>query len=75
MPLIVVVWIFSYPKLVKQQTEEVAHEIQSQTESNYKKQLGWLWIPINILAVFDNLVKDGLTLLPILAIFGTSVEV
>ena len=101
LPLIAVAWIFSYPKLVKQKTEEDAHEIQLPTELNHKKKLGWLWIPIIILAVFavfDNLVKDGLTtwvpmilketyalpdyvsilltmLLPILAIFGTSVAV
>lgn len=101
LPLIALLWIFSYPKLVKQKTEEVAHEMQSQTELSHKKKLGWLWIPIIIIAVFavfDNLVKDGLTtwvpmilketyalpdyvsilltmLLPILAIFGTSVAV
>lgn len=101
LPLIALLWIVSYPKLVKQKTEEDAHEMQLPTELNHKKKLGWLWIPIIILAVFavfDNLVKDGLTtwvpmilketyalpdyvsilltmLLPILAIFGTSVAV
>ena len=101
LPLIALLWIFSYPKLVKQKTEEEAHEMQLSTELSHKKKLGWLWIPISILAVFavlDNLVKDGLTtwvpmilketyalpdyvsilltmLLPILAIFGTSVAV
>ncbi len=101
LPLIALLWIFSYPKLVKQKTEEEAHEMQLSTELSHKKKLGWLWISISILAVFaifDNLVKDGLTtwvpmilketyalpdyvsilltmLLPILAIFGTSVAV
>ena len=101
LPLIALLWIFSYSKLVKQKTEEEAHEMQLSTELSHKKKLGWLWIPIGILAVFavfDNLVKDGLTtwvpmilketyalpdyvsilltmLLPILAIFGTSVAV
>lgn len=101
LPLIALLWIFSYPKLVKQKTEEEAHEMQLSTELSHKKKLGWLWIPISILAVFavfDNLIKDGLTtwvpmilketyalpdyvsilltmLLPILAIFGTSVAV
>ena len=101
LPLIALLWIFSYPKLVKQKTEEEAHEMQLSTELIHKKKLGWLWISISILAVFavfDNLVKDGLTtwvpmilketyalpdyvsilltmLLPILAIFGTSVAV
>ena len=101
LPLIALLWIFSYPKLVKQKTEEVLHEMQLSTGLSHKKKLGWLWIPISILAVFavfGNLVKDGLTtwvpmilketyalpdyvsilltmLLPILAIFGTSVAV
>jgi OPA family glycerol-3-phosphate transporter-like MFS transporter len=101
LPLIALLWIFSYSKLVKQKTEEAASEIQLQTELNHKKKRGWLWIPICILAVFavfNNLVKDGLTtwvpmilketyalpdyvsilltmLLPILAIFGTSIAV
>ena len=43
---------------------EGAQEIQVQTGLTEKKKLGWLWLPIGILAVFavcDNLVKDGLT--------------
>ncbi len=101
LPVIAVLWIFAYPKLVKKREKTGKQEIQVQTGLNSKKQLGWLWFPIGILAifaVFDNLVKDGLTtwvpmilkesyglpdyisilltmLLPILAIFGTSVAV
>ena len=101
LPCIALLWIVSYPKLVRQKREDAAHEMQPQTELDHKKKLGWLWVPIIIIAVFavfDNLVKDGLTtwvpmilketyalpdyvsilltmLLPILAIFGTSVAV
>lgn len=101
LPCIALLWIISYPKLVKQKAEEEAQEMPLQTELGHKKKLGWLWVPISVLAVFaifDNLVKDGLTtwvpmilketyslpdyvsilltmLLPILAIFGTSVAV
>ena len=101
LPSIALLWIVSYPKLVKKRAEAVADEAQVQIKAGEKKQLGWLWIPIIILAVyavFNNLVKDGLTtwvpmilketyalpdyisilltmLLPILAIFGTSVAV
>ena len=52
LPLIAVAWIFSYPRLVKQKTEEETHEMQLQVELSHKKKLGWLWIPISILAVY-----------------------
>ena len=101
LPSIAVLWMLSYPILVKRKAENTTDELQPKTISTEKKRLGWLWLPISILAVFavfDNLVKDGLTtwvpmilketyslpdyisilltmLLPILAIFGTSVAV
>ncbi len=104
LPSIAVLWMISYPKLVKKQAQAVdASEKQplAQGAQREKTKLGWLWVPIIALAFFavvDNLVKDGLTawvpdileneyslpdyvsilltmLLPILAIFGTSVAV
>ncbi len=101
LPFIAVLWIFSYPKLVKEKGEikEGAYQLQAKVKKENK--IGWLWLSIVMLAVFavlDNLVKDGLTtwvpmilketyalpdyisilltmLLPVLAIFGTSVAV
>ncbi|MBQ8374074.1 MAG: MFS transporter [Clostridia bacterium] len=101
LPLIAVLWILAYPKLVKGKTEIVEEAVQVSNESPTKSKIGGLWISIIVLAFFavvNNLVKDGLTtwvpmilketyslpdfvsilltlLLPVLAIFGTSVAV
>ena len=68
LPLIAAIWIFSYPKLVKKQEgkqeEKQECEGQVRVETKDKPKLGWLWICIILLAifaVFDNLIKDGLT--------------
>lgn len=63
LPAIAILWMFSYPKLAKQKSTECLTEAQSQEEKGASR-LGFLWLPIIILAVyavFDNLVKDGLT--------------
>ena len=63
LPAIAILWMFSYPKLAKQKSTECLTEAQSQEEKS-ASGLGFLWFPIIILAVyavFDNLVKDGLT--------------
>jgi len=101
LPLIAVLWLLLYPKLTKRNSETYDTDQQDQTDSIEKNKLGWLWVPICIMALFavcDNLVKDGLTtwvpmilkeeyslpdyvsilltmILPILAIFGTTVAV
>ena len=64
LPLIAMIWMSSYPKLVKTQVETEAGGAQTQEKIEKKAGLGWLWVPIIIFAVFavfDNLVKDGLT--------------
>jgi OPA family glycerol-3-phosphate transporter-like MFS transporter len=97
LPLIALLWIFAYPRLVKTKKELSLQPISEER----KGKLTGLWIPIFLLAFFavvDNLTKDGLTtwvpmilkemyglpdyvsilltmLLPILAIFGTTVAV
>ena len=97
LPLIALLWIFAYPRLVKTKKELSLQPISEER----KGKLTGLWIPILLLAFFavvDNLTKDGLTtwvpmilketyglpdyvsilltmLLPILAIFGTTVAV
>ena len=99
LPLIAVIWLFAYPKLVKAQEEQSDEMVQNTILKN--KQNNIFWVSVCILALFavvDNLVKDGLTtwvpmilkeiyvlpdyisilltmILPILAIFGTSVAV
>lgn len=101
LPLIAVLWLLLYPKLTKRNSETYDTDQQDQTDSIEKNKLGWLWVPICIMAAFavcNNLVKDGLTtwvpmilkeeyslpdyvsilltmILPILAIFGTTVAV
>lgn len=104
LPSIAGLWMFSYPKLVKNQSQAAdaaGQQPLEQGQPREKAKLGWLWMPIIALgffAVVDNLVKDGLTswvpvilkekyslpdsisilltmLLPILAIFGTTVAV
>ena len=64
LPLISLVWIFVYPKLVKPKEENAQTTERVRGVLPQKKKLGGLWIPICILAFFaviDNLVKDGLT--------------
>ena len=73
LPSIAGLWMISYPKLVKKQTEASVEATQvqaqktqkaSKTAKGGKARLGWLWMPIIALAFFavvDNLVKDGLT--------------
>jgi OPA family glycerol-3-phosphate transporter-like MFS transporter len=99
LPLIAVIWLFAYPKLVKAQEEQSDEMVQNIILKN--KQNNIFWVSVCILALFaviDNLVKDGLTIwvpmilkeiyvlpdyisilltmvLPMLAIFGTSVAV
>lgn len=99
LPLIAVIWLFAYPKLVKAQEEQSDEMVQNTILKN--KQNNIFWVSVCILALFaviDNLVKDGLTIwvpmilkeiyvlpdyisilltmvLPMLAIFGTSVAV
>ena len=101
LPVIALVWVFFYPKLVKTKTETDGETNVLRQKQPQKKVVGSLWVPIAILALFavvNNLVKDGLTtwvpmilkdayalpdyvsilltmLLPVLAIFGTSVAV
>ena len=99
LPLIAVIWFFSYPKLTKKQNtriENYSREVMTKSHQNSA-----FWISACVLAfyaVVDNLVKDGLitwipmilkeiyvlpdyvsilltTILPILAIFGTSVAI
>ena len=99
LPLIAVIWFFSYPKLTKKDnapTENYSREVMTKSHLN-----SVFWISVCVLAfyaVVDNLVKDGLItwipmilkeiyvlpdyvsilltmILPILAIFGTSVAI
>lgn len=99
LPLIAVIWLFVYPKLVKAQEKQSNEMVQNTILKNKKNNI--FWVSVCILALFavvDNLVKDGLTtwvpmilkeiyvlpdyisilltmILPILAIFGTSITV
>lgn len=99
LPLIAVIWLFVYPKLVKAQEKQSNEMVQNTILKNKKNHI--FWVSVCILALFavvDNLVKDGLTtwvpmilkeiyvlpdyisilltmILPILAIFGTSITV
>ena len=99
LPLIAVIWLFVYPKLVKAQEKQSNEMVQNTILKNKKNNI--FWVSVCILALFavvDNLVKDGLTtwvpmilkeiyvlpdyisilltmVLPMLAIFGTSVAV
>lgn len=61
LPSISLLWLFSYPKLVKgKEVEEVVVE----TAIKKRAEMKGLWIPIIILAFFavaNNVVKDGLT--------------
>jgi len=99
LPLIAVIWFFSYPKLTKKENgpiENYSREVMIKSHQNSA-----FWILVCVLAfyaVVDNLVKDGLItwipmilkeiyvlpdyvsilltmILPILAIFGTSVAI
>ena len=99
LPLIAVIWFFSYPKLTKKDNapaENYSREVMTKSHLN-----SVFWISVCVLAfyaVVDNLVKDGLItwipmilkeiyvlpdyvsilltmILPILAIFGTSVAI
>jgi OPA family glycerol-3-phosphate transporter-like MFS transporter len=100
LPLIAIIWLISYPKLIQEKVE-ISQEIEQENKVKQSSKIGVLWIPIIVLALFaivDNFVKDGLTtwvpmilkemyslpdyvsilltiVLPILAIFGTSVAV
>ena len=65
LPLIAVVWLFSYPKLVTIKVikgEEEGGKVRD--ESSKTPLMQGLWLAIVILAFFaivDNLIKDGLT--------------
>ena len=66
LPLIALIWIFSFPKLVrtKVETNEVSTSLQERDAMQKQPQGRGLWFAIVILAFFaivDNLVKDGLT--------------
>ena len=75
LPSISVIWFFANPKLSKNSKanqnltqpapSQITQETQTtQTAQQSKVKLGALWFPIILLAVFavfDNLIKDGLT--------------
>ena len=69
LPTISVIWFFANPKLSKNSktNQELAQSAPSQTmqtTQENKAKLGALWFPVILLAVFavfDNLIKDGLT--------------
>lgn len=64
LPLIALLWLFAYPKLTKRETVAIEETSYEENKSLKQTGIGGLWFAISILAVFaifDNLIKDGLT--------------
>lgn len=64
LPAIALLWILFYPKLVKKPAKTEEDGGQVRVEDKKQQKIGWLWVPIILLAIFaifDNLTKDGLT--------------
>lgn len=62
LPMIAVIWLFAYPKLVKKPEKQSEEIVQNTILKNKRNNI--FWVSVCILALFavvDNLVKDGLT--------------